>query len=87
MKPTTYKIRDRGKLGRTPAGKKWFKPKTHTGWRKTQTASVRRRKLKKGGVSDVTAGRRAQALANVTTDKRTKQLARSDASHFFKQRR
>lgn len=87
VKATTYKIKDRGKPGRTPKREKWFKPKTVTGWKKSQTAKVRRRHLKKGRVSDVTAGRRAQALANVTTDRRTKQLAKSDAQYFFRKKR
>ena len=72
---------------KTSKPKKWFKPKTHTGWKKTQSAKVRRRHLKKGRASDVTAGRRAQASANVTTDRRTKKVAKSDAQYFFRKRR
>jgi len=77
--------------------KKWFrkavrkKPPYHLGWKKTQSTATRRRKaiasrpkswsLKKRRTS---AGRALTALANVTKDKRTKTLARRDASYFFK---
>ena len=70
--------------------KKWFKPKKHTGWQKTQNATTRRRKLlastpKRMNMKDryVQAGRRANALANVTKDDRTGKLARQDADYFF----
>ena len=36
---------DVGKRGRTPEREKWFAPKTHTGWSKSQSAAVRRRKV------------------------------------------
>jgi len=72
---------------KTSKTKKWFKPKTKTGWKKTQKATTRRKHLKKGHASNVTAGRRAQALANVTKDRRTKQLAKSDAQYFFRKKR
>lgn len=67
----------------------WFKPKKVTGWKKEQPASVRRMKLLKASkdVSKrkrlVSAGRRALALSNVTTDKETKVKARGDADYFF----
>jgi len=82
--PVTYLTTDRGEPGRTPEKEKWFNPKTHTGWKKNLSAEERRRRLKKGGVSDLTAGRRALALSNVTTDPETKRLAREDAEYFFR---
>ena len=71
--------------------KKWFNPKKHSGWKKTQKPTTRRAKLL--AVTDkrksmkkryLSAGRKAQALANVTTDKTTEKLAKSDAKYFFK---
>lgn len=70
--------------------KKWFKPKEHTGWKKSQTAEIRRRKLltaadKRKSLKKryLEAGRKALALANVTKDKTTKMRARADANYFF----
>ena len=74
--------------------KKWFNPKKHSGWKKTQKPSTRRAKLL--AITDkrktlkkryLAAGRKAQALANVTKDKRTAELAKSDANYFFKKLR
>jgi len=69
---------------------KWFKPKKHTGWRKTQSSTTRRRKLLDSTSKRMTlrnryrqAGRRANALANVSTDPDTKRKARTDANYFF----
>ena len=69
---------------------KWYKPKKITGWRKTQSAETRRRKLMESTDKRLTmnnrniqAGRRAQALSNVQQDERTKQLAKNDAIYFF----
>ena len=88
---TTYLAKGRGKKGRTPKNKQWFNPKDHTGWSKIQPATTRRRKLlaatdKRKSMHDryVEAGRKAQALANVTVDKRTKELASLDARYFFR---
>lgn len=71
--------------------KKWFKPTKHTGWKKSQKASTRRAKLLSATDKRKTmhnryleAGRKAQALANVTEDKRTEELAKRDADYFFK---
>lgn len=87
---TTYLAEDKGKPGRTPEGNRWFDPKTHTGWEKTQEPSARRSKLlqatdEKMSMHDryVRAGRMIQELANVTTDEATKQEARADAQYFF----
>jgi len=69
---------------------KWFHPKKHTGWRKTQKASTRRFRLldstdKRKSMHNryLEAGRKAQALANVTEDSETKRKAKSDAEYFF----
>lgn len=71
--------------------KKWFKPGKETGWSKTQSSDVRRRKLlastdKRKTMHDryLEAGRKAQALSNVTTDKRTEMKSKSDADYFFR---
>jgi hypothetical protein len=71
--------------------KKWFKPKVHTGWDKDQSAATRRRHLISSTPKNwtlhrrrLTAGRRAQALANVTQDSATKKKAAADAEYFFK---
>ena len=85
--PTSYLVRDRGKAGRTPKSKQWFNPKTHTGWSKYQKQLTRIKHLKKGGVSNLTAARRAMALSNVTTDPTTKRLARSDALLLYARHR
>jgi hypothetical protein len=70
---------------------KWFKPKKHTGWKKTQSATTRRRKVmsatdKRKSIHNryLEAGRKMQALANVTEDKPTKRKAKADANYFFK---
>lgn len=76
---------------------KWFKeavekkpPYTLGGWKKSQSANVRRRKAlssrPKNWNRDTryrSAGRGLVALANVTRDKRTEELARQDARYFF----
>ena len=69
---------------------KWFKPTKHTGWRKFQAADVRRRKLFASTSKIMTrahrylqAGRRIQALANVTKDPETAKKAKADAEYFF----
>lgn len=77
--------------------KKWYtkavmeKPPYTLGWRKTQSTGVRRRaaiasrpknwSLHKRRLS---AARALTALANVTADRRTKELAKRDAEYFYK---
>ena len=70
--------------------KKWYTHAKHTGWRKTQEPSTRRAKLLAASPKNYTrahryrlAGRRAQALANVTQDKQTAVVANQDAAYFF----
>lgn len=80
----TYQIKDRGKPGITPQRERWFAPSVSMGWEKTQPTGVRRRLALKAHKGDKLATARAlQALANVTTDRTTKKLARSDALYFF----
>lgn len=71
--------------------KYWFNPKSHSEWKKSQTATTRRRKLlastdKRKSIHDryVSAARKIQALANVTKDLSTKRKAKSDAMYFFR---
>jgi hypothetical protein len=87
---TTYMTEDKGKPGRTPKSEKFFEPKRHTGWEKTQEPATRRSMLlnatdKNRTVHDryVEAGRMIQELANVTTDEETKTKAKEDADYFF----
>jgi hypothetical protein len=42
---TTFMSEDKGKLGRTPKSEKFFNPKRHTGWEKSQEEVTRRGKL------------------------------------------
>lgn len=88
-----YKKGKGGKAGRS----EWFKkaveekaPYTLGGWKKEQSAS-RRRGLalssRKGNLSKdkkyLSAGRALQALANVTKDAKTKEVAKADANYFY----
>jgi hypothetical protein len=70
---------------------RWFKPKKHSGWKKTQSSTTRRRNLmattdKRKSMHDryLEAGRRIQALANVSQDSPTEKKARADAKYFFR---
>lgn len=80
------------KFERSPSKsyEKWYTHKKHTGWKKTQLSTTRRQRMLASTPKNWTsekryrlAGRRMQALANVTTDKRTSTLAKSDARYFF----
>jgi len=74
---------DKGKPGRTPKAKRWFKPKaTLHGWSKDLSANVRRARASIGR-SDLSSARALIQLANVTTDRETKRVARDDAKYFF----
>ena len=79
------------------AERKWFKkavekkpPYSLGGWKKSQSTTVRRRKALSSRPKNWTrrhryrsAGQSLTALANVTQDKRTEELARRDARYFF----
>jgi len=77
--------------------KKWFikavrdKPPYKLGWKKTQVVRVRRKNAiasrpKRWSLrrKRLSAARALTALANVTKDKRTKELAKQDAAYFYK---
>jgi hypothetical protein len=88
---TTFMTKDRGEPGRTPEEDRWFDPKRHTGWQKTQEPTVRRRNVLEATDKDksihdryIQAGRMIQELSNVTTDEDTKEEAKADAEYFFK---
>lgn len=82
--PTTYKVEDRGKPGRTPKSKKWYKPTTTMNWSKDMPVAERRRNALRAHGGDALATARAlQALSNVTTDRETKREAEKDAKYFF----
>jgi len=88
--PTTYEIKDRGEKGRTPPSKQWARFETHTGWKKSQPATVRRRRVlaatdrrKSMANRYLEAGRMMLQLANVTTDRATEEKARADSKYFF----
>lgn len=73
---------------------KWYHPKHHTGWRKDQSSETRRGQLmsttdhrKSRDSRYLQAGRRANALANVTRDRVTERKARSDSRYFYSRAR
>ena len=85
VKASTFRIEDKGAPGRTPKRKRFFEPQVETGWEKTQTEGVRRVKVLGAHGGDELASARAMgALANVTTDRETRQKARSDAKYFYR---
>lgn len=74
---------------------KWFSPpKSHSGWRKSQSTTTRRRRLL--DASDkrfslyhrfIFAGKKMLAISNVTKDPTTKRLSKSDSVYFFSKAR
>ena len=78
--------------------KEWFKkavnarpPNNLGGWNKSQSTVTRRRLALESRPKNwslhrrrLSAGRALQALANVTKDKRTAELAKRDANYFFR---
>jgi hypothetical protein len=63
---------------------KFFNPKVHTGWHKTQSATYRRRLVLSAHKNDyLAAGRAMLALSNTTQDKQTARLAKADSKYFF----
>jgi len=84
VKPTTFKVKDKGEPGKTSLSERWYNPKVHTGWNKNSPASARRKSMLHAHKGDkLASGRALTALANVTTDKKTKLLARSDSKYFY----
>lgn len=81
---STFKVKDRGKPGRTPKAQRFYDPQVHMGWHKGDSLRGRRVKALRAHDGDLLATARAlQALANVTTDGATKRAARADAKYFF----
>lgn len=67
---------------------KFFHPKVHTGWHKSQSITYRRRlALKAHGNDYLATGRALQALANITQDSATERKAKQDANYFFSMNR
>jgi len=68
------------------------KKKSYTlGWRKTQSTGVRRRNALASRPANwslhkrrLSTARALTALANVTTDRKTEELARKDAVYFYR---
>jgi len=86
VKATSFFVKDRGKPGRTPKRKRWFRPSIETGWSKDLPMNLRRARTLRAHKQDKLATARSlNALANVTTDKRTERLARADAKYFFRE--
>lgn len=84
VRGTSYLTSDKGAPGRTPKEKKWFSPKGNLhGWNKNLSQQERIRRASTGR-SDLSSGRSLQALSNVSTDRKTKTLAKKDAAVFFK---
>ena len=67
---------------------RWFHPKVKSGWSKVLSQRRRRQLTLKAHHGDLlSAARGKQALANVTSDRVTKELAQKDARYFFQQYR
>lgn len=82
---STFKIKDRGKRGRTPKSQRWYHPKVHTGWEKGMGETQRRRLVLSSHNGDYLSSARAMlSLSNTTTDSVTKSEARADADYFFR---
>lgn len=88
VRGSTFKIKDRGKKGRTPKSKRWFDPQVTMNWNKDMLQRDRRQNALVAHDGDLLATARAlQALANVTVDEETKYQARKDAKYFFREYR
>lgn len=84
-KRVTFLTEDKGKPGRTPKHKRWYRPGVETGWQKDQPESERRTKVLTAHKGDELASARSmQALANITTDRATRLKAREDARYFYR---
>ena len=86
VKGSTFEIKDRGKLGRTPKSQQFFRPKVHTGWKADMPASKRRGLVLKAHKREFLASARSmQALSNIqhriNPDVAAK--AKADADYFL----
>ena len=63
---------------------KWFRPKIHSGWKKSQPVATRRRLVLQAHGGDLLSAARSKiALANVTEDSETRVKAKEDARYFL----
>jgi hypothetical protein len=84
VKGTTYYAEDKGEPGKTPESEKWYEHNVAMNWHKDDPMELRRTNALEAHKGDELATARAlQALANVTQDTRTAQLAKADADYFF----
>ena len=84
VKGTSYYTKDKGKPGKTPGSEKWYQHNVEMNWHKDEPAEVRRANALKAHKGDnLATARTLQALANVTTDPETSELAKNDADYFF----
>jgi uncharacterized protein YkwD len=84
VKAATYFTQDKGKPGKTPESQKFFHPKVVMNWHKDEPPGTRQANALKAHNADrLATGRALQELANVTTDRETARLAKSDADYFF----
>lgn len=86
IKRRVGKKKARRKKRKTKKEKRWYAPKVHSGWKKSQPAGKRRSLLLKAHKGNLlSAARSKQALANVTGDEETRVLALADARYFFRE--
>ena len=84
VKAATYYAKDRGAPGKTPESQQWYEHDVKMNWHKDMPESTRRSNaLSAHGGDKLATARALQALSNVTTDAKTKQLANADADYFF----
>lgn len=82
-----YKVKDKGKRGRTPKKDRWFAPSVHSGWKAEQSPTYRRRLVLHAHKGDVLAsGRSMLALSNVQKriNPAVSAKAKADSNYFFK---
>lgn len=88
VRGSTYKVRVRGKRGKTPKSGLRYDPQVTMNWSKDMPIWERRDNALLAHKGDLLAtSLTLQLLANVTTDRATKREARKDALYFFKEYR
>lgn len=86
IKRRSYKKKIKSKKRKKTVKGRGYSPKVKSGWKKTQPAKTRRTLVLKAHSGDLLSSARSkQALANVTQDEETKELALADAQYFFKE--
>ncbi len=91
IKPTKVEghfRKDTGKIGKTPKSKQWFTPSPDTlhGWEKGMS-SEKRRRLAAIGREPLSSARALQQLSNLSADRETQKVAKTDAEYFFRRHR